>query len=67
MNKNDTTLTWKGKRQLTTLNYKSKSQPTVITAKSNDFINPKNSANAFIIFLQMQALGPFIIANTNQW
>ena len=67
MNKNDTTLTWKGNRQPLTLKYKSKSQPIVTTAKSNDFVNPKNFANAFIIFLQMQALGPLIIANRNQW
>ena len=45
--KNDTSLIWKGIRQLITLKYKNKRQPSIITVKGNDVTNPKNIANAF--------------------
>ena len=41
-NKNDTSLIWKGIRQLITLEYKSKRQPSIIiTVKDKDVTNPK--------------------------
>ena len=46
-NKNDTSLIWKGVRQLITLKHKNKRQPRIITVKGKDVTNPKNIANAF--------------------
>ena len=46
-NKNDTSLIWKGIRQLITLKHKSKRQPSITTVKGKDVTNPKNIVNAF--------------------
>ena len=46
-NKNDTSLIWKGIRQLITLKHKSKRQFSIITVKGKDVTNPKNISNAF--------------------
>ena len=46
-NKNNTSLIWKGIRQLITSKHKSKRQPSIITVKGKDLANPKNITNAF--------------------
>ena len=46
-NKNDTSLIWKGIRQLIMLKHKNKRQPSIITVKGNNVTNPKNIANDF--------------------
>ena len=46
-NCNNTTLIWKGIRQLTTLKSKSKIHPNIVKVKGKDIMNPIEIANAF--------------------
>ena len=49
-NRNNTTLIWKGIRQLITLKSKSKVCPNIVKVKGKDITNPTVIANAFNIF-----------------
>ena len=49
-NKNDTSLIWKGIRQLLTFNCKCKRQPNIISIKGKGVTIPKNIANALSKF-----------------
>ena len=46
-NRNNTTLIWKGIRQLITLKSKSKIHPNIVKVKGKDIMNPIEIANAF--------------------
>ena len=48
--RNNTTLIWKGIRQLITLKSKSKVCPNIVKVKGKDITNPTVIANAFNIF-----------------
>ena len=46
-NRNNTTLIWKGIRQLITLKSKSKIHPNIVKVKGKDIMNPTEIVNAF--------------------